>query len=268
MLITRKGADLIVVRQTDHMAQVARMAERWGNELFPAPENREETIRAAALHDNGWRIWEDHPTLVPETGRPRNLGEVERSAHAAFYSEGVRNAVAIDPYTGLLVSLHAAVLYAGVDGWNSETLAPPLPADASDLQRAFILEQATLQQRLRTELTESRRYGRSVAADQLWPAYLRLRAWDRLSLYFVFFGMGDGEIDRVPTTHGETRIALRQTGRYAASAQPWPFDQATVVLPVVASRVPDRAYKSGEEFLNVLVAARSEIEQFSLSAVD
>lgn len=268
MLISREGGDLVVVRQTDHMAQVARMAERWGNERFPAPEHREETIRAAALHDNGWRVWEDHPTLVAETGRPRNLGEIERPVHAAFYRRGVRNAVAIDAYTGLLVSLHAAVLYAGVDGWNADTLAPPVPEEASEVERAFIMEQAALQQRLRSELAESPRYAGSVAAARLWPAYLRLRAWDRLSLYFIFSGMGAGVLDHVPTLHGETTINLKQTGRYAASASPWPFDQPAVVLPVVASRVPDRPYASGDEFLAVLVAARPEVAEFTVTRGD
>src|SRR5260370_33260171 len=117
MLIQRAENQLVVVRQTDHMAQVARIAERWGNDRFPAPDHREEASRAAGLHDAGWRLWEEHPTLLPETGRPRNLTEVEQVVHANFYRAGVEAALAVDPYTGLLVSLHAAVLYAGVEGW-------------------------------------------------------------------------------------------------------------------------------------------------------
>jgi len=199
MLMRRDGDTLVIVRQTDHMAQVARIAERWGNERFPAPAHREETIRAAGLHDNGWRLWEDHPTLVPETGRPRNLGEIEPSVHAAFYRAGVDAAVAVDPYTGLLVSLHAAVLSAGVDGWDLATLTPPERPDIGEVERAFIAEQAALQRRLRAALAESPRYGPAVEPRRLWPAYLRLRFWDRLSLYFVFFGMGERAIDRTPT---------------------------------------------------------------------
>src|SRR5690242_18895308 len=152
MLIQHEDGALVVVRQTDHMAQVARIAEAWGNQRFPAPEHREETIRAAGLHDNGWREWEDQPTLVPETGRPRNLGEIEQHVHAAFYTAGVERAVAIDAYTGLLVSLHAAVLYAGVEGWDSATLEPPINASAGEVEQAFIAGQARLQHRLREEL--------------------------------------------------------------------------------------------------------------------
>jgi hypothetical protein len=266
MLIQKDGEDLVIVRQTDHMAQVARIAERWGNDRFPAPEHREETIRAAALHDNGWRIWEDQPTLVPETGRPRNLLEVEPAAHAAFYRAGVEAAATIDPYTGLLVSLHASVLYAGVEGWDLAALAPPDRSDLGEIQRAFIADQAAVQHRLRTGLGSSPRYGAAVAPNRLWPAYLRLRAWDRLSLYFLYFGMGENTLDRLPTVDGQETTVLRQIGPRQATADPWPFDRETVSFPVVVTRVRDRRYASGDEFLQALLAARQEVWDFTMRA--
>ena len=267
MLIQREDGTLTVVRQTDHMAQVARIAEQWGNARFPAPEHREETIRAAGLHDNGWRDWEEQPTLVPETGRPRNLGEIETPVHAAFYRAGVERAVAIDPYTGLLASLHAAVLYAGVEGWDLQTLVPPAHDEKSEVERAFIAGQVALQQRLRDALATSPRYGAAVHPARLWSAYLRLRAWDQLSLYFIYSGMGDGQLDHVPTVDGETAVALRQLDLRTATADPWPFSRDRVVFPVVAARVPDRRYSCGDEFLRMLAAATPEVYEFTMQAV-
>jgi Protein of unknown function (DUF3891) len=264
MLIQREDGMLVVVRQTDHMAQVAQIAEVWGNADFPAPEHREETIRAAALHDNGWRDWEEHPTLVPETGRPRNLGDVETAVHATFYRAGVERAVAIDPYTGLLVSMHATALYAGVDRWDPQTLTPPTRDDLSEVERSFIARQAAVQRRLREDLATSPRYARSVAPARLWPAYLRLRAWDRLSLYFVYFGLGDGYLDHVPTADGEATVGLRQIGPRSATADPWPFDRDAVAFPVVTVRVPDRHYDDGEEFLHVLANTEPEVQEFTM----
>lgn len=264
MLIQQSGGELVVVRQTDHMAQVARIAERWGNARFPAPEHREETIRAAGLHDNGWREWEDQPTLLPETGRPRNLGEIERPVHAAFYRAGVDHAVAVDPYTGLLVSMHAAMLYAGVEGWDAETLAPPMGEDLSAVERAFIADQASLQRQLREALGASPRYAAAAEPARLWPAYLRLRAWDRLSLYFLFFGMGEDQLGHVPDVDGEATVALRQTGPREATADPWPFDRDSVAFPVVVARVPDRHYESDEEFLRVLAGAPHEVWDYNM----
>ncbi|HVA92128.1 MAG TPA: DUF3891 family protein [Chloroflexota bacterium] len=265
MLIRKDGEELVITRQTDHMAQVARMAERWGNARFPAPEHREETIRAAGLHDSGWRVWEDAPTLLSETGRPRNLGEIERPVHAAFYRQGVDSAGGIDPYTGLLVSLHASVLYAGVDDWDLESLTPPDANGRTDIERAFIAEQTALQGRVRSELTTNARYATSVAPWRLWPAYLRLRAWDRLSLYFVYHGLGEREIDRVPENDGETTVFLRQTGPRSAVASPWPFDRERVTFPVVVARVPDRRYESGAEFLETLVHASPDVWEYTLA---
>jgi hypothetical protein len=246
------------------MAQVARMAEQWGNDDFPAPEHREETVRAAGLHDNGWREWEDHPTLMPDSGRPRNLTEVEPAVHAAFYRAGVERAAAIDPYTGLLVSMHASALYAGVDGWDLDTLTPPDRPDLASVQRTFIADQSRLQRALREDLASSPRYGRSVEPDRLWPAYLRLRAWDRLSLYFVYHGMGEWLLDHVPSIHGETPIALQQMGEYDAVADPWPFSHDRAIFPVVVSRVPDRVYETGGDFLHELVHAPPEVWEFTL----
>ena len=266
MLIRHDGGALVVVRQTDHMAQSARMAERWGNERFPPPEHREETIRAAGLHDNGWRDWEERPTLLPETGRPRNLTEIEPAVHAAFYGAGVERAVAIDPFTGLLVSMHAAALYAGVENWDPATLAPPKRDDLSGVERQFIASQADLQRRLREELSSSPRYGATINPARLWPAYLRLRIWDRLSLFFVYFDMTDYEQTHVPTVDGETTSAVRRIGPALATAEPWPFDRDEVTFPVVATRVPDRRYETGAEFLRVLVAAGTEIQDCAMRA--
>jgi hypothetical protein len=266
MLIQKDGEDLVIVRQTDHMAQAARIAERWGNDRFPAPEHREETIRAAALHDSGWRIWEDQPTLVPETRRPRNLGEIETAVHADFYRAGVDAAATIDPYTGLLVSLHASVLYAGVEGWDLSTLTPPARSDLSEIQRAFIDGQTAMQQRLRTSLASSPRYGAAVVPARLWPAYLRLRAWDRLSLYFLYFGMGENALDHSPSSDGEETVALRQVGPRQATADPWPFDRETVSFPVVVTRLRDRRYANGDEFLQALVTAPQEVWDFTMRA--
>jgi hypothetical protein len=265
MLIRNEGGELVITRQTDHMAQVARMAERWGNARFPAPAHREETIRAAGLHDAGWRVWEDAPTLLPETGRPRNFTEIERPVHAAFYREGVESAVAVDSYTGLLASLHASVLYAGVEGWDIPTLTPPDNPDRSAVERDFIEQQTALQGRLRSTLASHPRYAASMAPDRLWPAYLRLRAWDRLSLYFLYRGLGDGEIDHIPGNEGQTTVLLRQTGPRSAVADPWPFDRAKVIFPVVVARVPDRRYEDGAEFLETLVHAPHEVWDYSLA---
>jgi len=265
MIIRQMDGELVIARQTDHMAQVARMAERWGNARFPAPAHREETIRAGGLHDCGWRRWEDAPTLLPETGRPRNFTEIDRPVHAAFYREGVESVVGIDPYTGLLASLHASVLYAGVEDWDLESFTPPDNPNRIAVEREFIRYQTALQGRLRSSLASQPRYASSVEPDRLWPAYLRLRAWDRLSLYFIYHGLGEGEIDHIPENDGETTLELRQTGPRSAIAAPWPFDRAEVTFPVVVARVPDRRYEDGAAFLATLVNAQHEIWDFSLA---
>jgi hypothetical protein len=261
MLIRHIAGELVIVRQTDHMAQAARVAAQWGNEQFPAPAHREETLRAAGLHDNGWRIWEDEPTLLPETRRPRNLTEMERRVHAAFYAAGVERAVAIDPYTGLLVNLHATALYTGVEGWDAD-IVPPLADDLSDVQRDFIKDQVALQRRLRAQLATSSRFAKAVEPEHLWPAYLRLRAWDNLSLFLVYHQDAEKPLDHIPTIDGETTLTLRRIDGLTSTATPWPFSTDVADVPVVVARVPDRPYEDGTEFFDVLSAATPVVEQF------
>jgi hypothetical protein len=261
MLIRYINNELVIVRQTDHMAQVARMAEQWGNAQFPAPDHREETIRAAGLHDNGWRDWEEQPTLLPDTARPRNLGEMERAVHAAFYAAGVERAIAIDAYTGLLVNLHASALYAGVEGWDDE-MTPPFPPDANDIQRRFIEERTAQRRQLRAQLSGHPHWAAAAERAPLWAAYLRLRTWDRMSLFLLYDREAEKDYDHVPTTDGETTITLRRVDEHTAAATPWPFSGDEASVPAVVARVPDRPYESDDEFLHVLSAAPTTVEPF------
>ena len=175
-------------------------------------------------------------------------------------------AEAVDPYTGLLVSLHAAVLYAGVEGWDLSTLLPPSVPESNGIGRKFLAEQTVLQRSLRDRLARSPRFVAAVEPHRLWPAYLRLRAWDRLSLYFVLRNMRDDAIDHVPATGGETTVDLRQIGEREATADPWPFDEENVHLPVLVTRVPDKRYQSDEQFLAAYLAEKPEVWDYTLRA--
>ena len=112
----------------------------------------------------------------------------------------------------------------------------------------------------------SPRLAAAVEPHRLWPACVRLRAWNRLSLYFVPRNRRDDAGDHVPTTDGETTVALRQIGEREATVNPWPFDQENVHLPVLVTRVPDKRYQSDEQFLATYLAEKPEVWDYTLQA--
>src|SRR5687768_416692 len=102
----------MLVRQVDHQEQCGAIAAAWGNAAFARPEPYGPLAAAAAVHDEGWRAWEEAP-LVGEDGAPVDFPQIDRPTHVALYREAIAAAVARDPRTGLIVSLHGQGLYEG-----------------------------------------------------------------------------------------------------------------------------------------------------------
>ena len=81
------------------------LAEHFGNRRFTAPEPRKAVLDAVAMHDRGWPLHDNEPTLN-EDGLPLHVFETPISITAAVWSESVRLARKLDSYTAFLVSLH------------------------------------------------------------------------------------------------------------------------------------------------------------------
>ncbi|MDX6646455.1 MAG: hypothetical protein QOK40_2182, partial [Miltoncostaeaceae bacterium] len=137
-----------MVRQVDHQAQCALMAEAWGNADFLLPDPFHPISCAGAWHDEGWRPWEEAPE-IDSAGRPIDFPEIDSVRHTALYRDGIERAARNDPLAGLVVSMHGQGLYErrlGLDG------APKRRSDQPPHVRAFIEEQEAFQARQRAEL--------------------------------------------------------------------------------------------------------------------
>lgn len=111
MIIRVSERGLTLIRQTEHARLCGVMARAWGNDRFHPPEPRTPMLRAAAEHDNGWEEWEDAPRLNPETRRPYSYIDIPVDQHLEIYRRGIAHAVGLDPYVGVIVSLHGSLLY-------------------------------------------------------------------------------------------------------------------------------------------------------------
>ena len=89
MILQRFRGQLLVVRQTDHGTQSGDFARHWGNETTPTFAPRDMVIEAGTQHDNGWKEWEDRPTIDPATGQPSQFLVLTPHEHVPLYRRGI-----------------------------------------------------------------------------------------------------------------------------------------------------------------------------------
>jgi len=256
MILSRYEGRLLVVGQPDHGLQTGLIAAAWGNdEVPPVAEHREASRLAAAHHDDGWAIWERHPDIDPRTQQPTQFHQVKPREHVLAYRAGIHRAAQLDPWTGLLVSMHGAGLYN--DRYGSYRLEELAEQTLTDPERAlvddFLVDMVTLQARLYTEAIGHAPPNPPHELPEVMSAYLLLQVWDRISLQFALRHAADGTIAPVPLPN-QPRGAMRcnARGRFRMALDPYPFTEDTVTAPVAAHLVPDRAYSDPEDFLTTV----------------
>jgi hypothetical protein len=187
MIVRRDGEDLVLVRQADHALLSGWLAAAWGEPPWQPPEPRNSTILGARLHDLAWTPFDEQLRCRPD-GQPYAFYEVERSVGTGLYLRGANAVEAIDPYAGLLKSLHYSGFF--TSHWDWHPLARP--ADPEEVVDSFVAHELARQGRLRNQL------GFSAADEQrLKCNYFWLQLWDRISLDICRHGFA-GFVDDYP----------------------------------------------------------------------
>ena len=240
--------------QVDHAEVAGQLAAAWGGPNVPALDPRDSMLTAVRLHDIGWRHWEAAAQLNPDTGRPANFLDVMIDEHLRLYRLGIDEVAAIDPYAGMLVSMHAAGIYTGRYGTQPAMLLSRAP-DVQSVVDDFIAEQEARYGAVKD--------GLGVADEDLWRNFLLLQVFDRLSLRLCLgdpAGMGPMQIvlpeDRTLT------ITLGDDG--IERLDPWPFavDEVTVTVPT--RTVPLEGYADAEALQTAIAAAPVEARPTTL----
>lgn len=249
MIVRATGDTAEIVTQVDHAVISGILAEAWATEGPDALRPRDAIVTAARLHDIGWRHWEAAPRLNPDTGRPANFLDVVIDEHLRLYRLGIEEVEAVDPWAGMLVSMHAAGIYTGRYGSQPALLLSRAP-DVQAVVDAFVAEQ------------EARYGGAQVALDvtddELWRAYLLLQVFDRLSLRLC---QGD------PAGPGPMEIALpgERVLRVEPDAgydrlDPWPFAAVEIRVGIPTRTVPLAGY-DGDDALGAALAGAAVEER-------
>jgi hypothetical protein len=283
MLVSRRGARLLLIEQNEHGRLCGEICVHWGNARFARPARGDSLRVAAAMHDEGWREADGEPLFNADRGRPLHFLEIEMSEHVPLYRRGMERVSRLDPYAGLLVSMHWTGLYRGRWGLQSGGVFRSAGTDeAAHLQDQAVGEQELqwLERKPDLMLEEPR----SDFEIGLWHNYDLLQAFDLLSLYVCAANLApaDGErtetltsvlgaieqqpgprvIGAVPQRPGGARDVLTLTpiGDDAVTVDPYPFDQDELELALTARGIPDRRYESPD----AVRAALDEAEPVTL----
>jgi hypothetical protein len=122
MIRRREGDSFMLITQHDHALLAARLMAEVGNRTFHASRRRSELIEATSLHDSGWPMHDDRPTLNGE-GYPLDVFESPRSVTFPAWQAGADRAAGVSAYVGLLVSMHVLSLSALAAGMAQERRA-------------------------------------------------------------------------------------------------------------------------------------------------
>ncbi|WP_254547018.1 DUF3891 family protein [Halomarina pelagica] len=282
MLVANREDGYRIVTQNEHAAMAGRFADHWGNERFDAP-NPTAAMRAAGYtHDNGWWTWDLYPHLGTD-GAPINLFEVPAAKWEQFYEVGIENAVTMDPYVGLLVSMHGS----GVRRRRYGT-APSMP-DRSEEYAAFIAREESRQRRLAGDLRGSDRYGAFVTDgavemldtlhetggyggdNALWRGYCLLQFWDRLALHCCLPArLESATLGPVPVSSddGTTDVDVAPEDGTTAALDPYPFDVDPLVVSVRERTIPEREFVDETDLRSAFYEADLRTTAFTLCARD
>lgn len=250
MIIAAADGRVRFITQPDHAELAGQFADRWGNEEFEHPTPRSAVANAAYNHDVGW--WEyDRGPRLDQDGSPLDFRGVPAKSWIDLYERGISVVAELDPYAGLLASMHGSGLRRRRYGL-SPSWPPPQPAFT-----AFIEREESRQRQLLARVNEMDRY-RGFVGDgapfleslhesgtppngldsRLWHNYRLLQAWDALSLLFceTISVSKSRTIEDVPPAPGVSgrSIRLERRGENEFSVDPFPFDTSPVELSIPA----------------------------------
>lgn len=265
MIRHRHGNELLLITQHDHALLSGRLAEQLSG--TPIRKPIPSAIQGIALHDCGWPLHDDEPTLN-EDGLPLHVFETPPQIATRVWSASANRAANKDPYCGLLVSLH--VLNLSLMAQASHR-SPHDQFELNKFQHKQIELQEDLRRRLGMRIDLPLTHGLAPAGtsekeDALLFDFYLLRALDALSLALCCSESLFVSLDNVFPAPGAAPISI-QVGRpqeFTVTLNPWPFDPDPLEFSVPARRIEARAFADVEEFRGAYSAAQAARVQVRL----
>jgi hypothetical protein len=261
-MIIRKGPGdgLTLIGQTDHSRFVGQLAAHWGNAEFETPRPYDSVVRAATFHDYGWLRYETSPLISPESGEPYPFLQVPMTPQQlGAYQWSLDWLADIDPYSGLVISMHRTGLWQGRYGtikhpagrYNLTKLSPEV--------QSLIAHNEAWQEKLRATLD----------AKGVRTNYRLMQVWDLLGLYFCCQEPYEDSIDPVPTTYAGgddegVRMTMTPVGPRRVAFDPYPFDVRPCRVQLSYKTVAHARYDDVESFRKAWFQAPVGLFEFEL----
>jgi len=266
-MIRRHVADrFYLIAQNDHALLSGQVAAHYGNHRFTRPNPATETLRAASLHDCGWPLHDERPTLNNENF-PLDVFETPLHLALQVWRASADQTAAQADYTQLLVSLHVLGLSAFA---ASHPHTPREVFELNQFQQREVERQEALRQRLslRTDLplhTGLAERNSDPAEQQLKRNHHILQFADRISLSLCCTQLVTPRIDNVVPRPGDrpTTLHLRRMTDQCLVVEPWPFDQPLLNLAVPYRSVPAQRFPSPQDF--VAAYAQSPVQRLEFT---
>ena len=269
MIRRKQGSDFLLITQHDHALIAGQLAEAFGNDRFASPTPRQQALAGVTLHDCGWPLHDEEPTLNAD-GLPLDVFESPREIAFRVWTASIERAKEKDPYAGLLVSLHVLSLSV----LATEYSRPNVKFDLANPQdRMAILKfpqreierQEDLRQQLglRSEKAPHKavsREHRQESEDQLQFNFALLQVMDQISLAVCCTQPPTLATRDMPLAPGGEKVKLNlRRADNDVVVEPWPFSVQRVELMVPGTRVPGKRYASEKELREILASAPAEI---------
>ena len=280
MLVSKyDDSRLLLALQIDHSRVAGYLAAHWGNDVFAEPRPYSSVVLAAQEHDNGWWEWEIKPSLNDRgypldyitDGSLKYLGQLRLD----FYKHGVERVVREDSYAGLIVLMHGIGLFNkayGLLAYMPDHTARP------DVQ-AYIRDQDALRQRVLAELRRSEEFREFSTDEVIWKNFKLMQVYDTFAQFLCNrYPLNNRERQNGPSnTLGDTAVPVApgkpdvtltievQDGTRAV-VTPYPFDTNPLEVSFPARLVPNRSYRTREEFLKDFYKAERISVNYQLQA--
>ncbi len=276
MIRRRAGNEFWLITQNDHAIVSGELAKHFGNERFAKPNPLEPTRTGIALHDCGWPIHDDNPTLNKD-GFPLDVFETPPHLGFAIWTESARRATEQGPYCGLLVSLHGLNLsvIATAQMFDNEQFDPANRRVQFEINK-FQYAQYELQDSLRKELGMRTdiplhcgiaKESADVMEQKLVFNFQLLQAMDKLSLCMCCTKPPFAQVELALGGPGGKASACMVSRPEAQklTMKPWPFDVDAIEVEIAYRAVPEGKFANEGEFREAY--ASSSVQRFGCSVV-
>lgn len=180
MIIRERTDDFVMIKQHDHAHLSGQIADNWKKENFLGDSAYDDVVLAIYEHDRSWISADDVPFWDDREQAPYSFMNFPLLPKLVFYEYGLDHVEKMNPYAGLLCSLHYASFFENVT-------EPQAVADYRRLERKR-------QERLRRQCG----IGDETSERMLQFHFRLLQFCDNLSLYVCLNEPGIGKAGEHP----------------------------------------------------------------------